>query len=103
MARTLTGTVTAKATMRARSMRATDFAMRGKVTLAQGHFKQRAGSRGNGSSSALTRFRLVHVMCVTRFGWAVHHAEHRGTAGPKEAPHQQRRQREERDVEPGRV
>jgi hypothetical protein len=32
IARTLTGIATAKATMKARSMRATDFAMAGKVT-----------------------------------------------------------------------
>jgi hypothetical protein len=40
MARRLTGIATAKATMRARSIRATDFAMTGKVTPAYGHFKR---------------------------------------------------------------
>lgn len=43
IARTPTGIVTARATMRTRSARATDFAMTGKVTPARGHFKRSQG------------------------------------------------------------
>src|SRR5574337_1820418 len=44
IARTLAGIATARATMRTRSARATDFAMTGKVAPAYGHFKRGRGS-----------------------------------------------------------
>jgi hypothetical protein len=38
-----------------------------------------------------------------RFGRAVHHPQHFGAAGLRESPHEQGRETQEGDVEPGRV